>query len=118
MVRKEGLAAPLGVRSGTRNLEIVDGAVIPESADAAEVTVRNLNKRGAMPEPLTLEVRGLVDGKMIRHRVIPADEIMQAFAYHHLVPARYWYLGTLPPPGNPAEPKKRVPIAAPKPATP
>lgn len=122
VMRQDGCAAPLSVSSTTKSLEIISGAQIAGNADSVEVTVKNRNALRAPPEMLGLEVRGAIGSRMVRHKVIPADEYMQAFAYNHLIPARYWYLGTMPPergnrnPGNPAG--KRVPAVNPKPATP
>lgn len=44
--------------------------------------------RGA--EPVTLSIAGTarIGGKPISHFAVPAEDMMQAFAYHHLVPVR------------------------------
>ncbi len=103
--RQDGFSAPLSVRSATAGLEIVQGGLIAGRADSAELLVRNTNRRGEPPKFVKLLVRGSVAGNTVEHRVIPADEYMQAFAYNHLVPARFWYLATVNPPGKkPAPP--------------
>jgi hypothetical protein len=44
----------------------------------------------ASPEPVTLflEGRAEISGQPVVHPVVPADDMMQAFIYRHLVPAR------------------------------
>jgi hypothetical protein len=42
------------------------------------------------PRRLTLEGEAAVAGKKVRHSAVPAEDMMQAFAYRHLVPAQEW----------------------------
>jgi len=70
-----------------------------------------------------LEGVAKVNGVDLRRAAVPADDMEQAFAYHHLVPAGEWlvyvterYKPKPAPPAKPVAPAKPVP-AAPKPAS-
>ncbi len=65
----------------------IDGGVVPEGADSARMTLTVPLRQ--TPEPVELEFigRALVDGKEIARRGVPADDMMQAFGYRHLVPS-------------------------------
>jgi hypothetical protein len=41
-------------------------------------------------EPVCLELQGMakIAGQTVRRKVVPAEDMMQAFAYHHLVPVQ------------------------------
>ncbi len=66
----------------------LSGAVIPAGQDHVTITVRlPVQPRD---EPWHLRMAGVasIDGRRIGHQARPADDQMQAFAYHHLVPAQ------------------------------
>jgi hypothetical protein len=52
-----------------------------------------------------VSARGKVNGKMIRHQVIPCDEYEQAFAWRHFVPAKSFVMRATP--GKQQPPRKR-----------
>jgi hypothetical protein len=66
----------------------LSGARIPAGADKAQITLR------APPQPtenvvaINISGRATIDGKVIRHVVVPCEDMMQAFAYRHLVPSK------------------------------
>ncbi len=67
---------------------VLAGGVIPGGEDHVRLT---LSAARTAPEGLTsLGIRGIATsaGKKIIHDAVPADDLMQAFAYHHLVPAQ------------------------------
>jgi hypothetical protein len=45
-------------------------------------------KAPAGPRALHLEGQAAIDGQTVSHEAVPADDVMQAFLYRHLVPAR------------------------------
>ena len=47
------------------------------------------------------EGRAIVDGKTITHNALPAEDMMQAFAYRHLVPADSLLIDVRTPPEKP-----------------
>jgi hypothetical protein len=40
------------------------------------------------PMPLSIEGTATIDGRVVRRRAVPAEDMMQAFIYHHLVPSQ------------------------------
>ncbi len=72
--------APAGFR--------LNGARIPAGCDKVRMTLTVPAQAPA--EPVALELEGLaqVGGQTINRRAVPADDVMQAFLYRHLVPAR------------------------------
>ncbi|MFV0442996.1 MAG: peptidase [Planctomycetaceae bacterium] len=68
----------------------LDGAIIPEGADQVQCTLRI---PGQPNERLTqLELQGTATVKGIRRTeiAVPAENMMQAFIWYHLVPADEW----------------------------
>lgn len=66
---------------------VLKGGSIPARQDQARVTLSAA--RSMSREPLTLIIEGhaRIGGREIAHKAAAADDQMQAFAYHHLVPA-------------------------------
>jgi len=65
----------------------IDGGWIPAGHDTVRMTVTAPQK--APEEPVNLEMVGhaRISGRLVSHPAIPADDVMQAFLYRHLVPA-------------------------------
>jgi hypothetical protein len=70
----------------------LSGAVIPAGRDRVRMT---LTVRGPVtrPVPLKLEGRAQIGGQAITRPAVPADDLMQAFIYRHLVPAEELLVG-------------------------
>ena len=68
----------------------ISGAWIPAKSDSATVTLTAPPYKLVEPVALTLEGTATVNGQSLRREAIPADDMEQAFAYHHLVPASEW----------------------------
>ena len=66
----------------------LDGALIPEGQDQVRLTLTTAPMLTGEPMRVCLEGRAMIDGKEVVHQAVPADEMMQAFFYKHLVPAR------------------------------
>ena len=66
----------------------LSGARIPAGRDAVRLTLRASKVAPEAPIPLHLEGRADVGGKTICHEAAPAEDMMQAFLYRHLVPAQ------------------------------
>ena len=64
------------------------GAKIPASQDQLRLTLMAPPTPTEVPLHLSLEGRALVGGRSIVRPAIPAEDMMQAFAYRHLVPAQ------------------------------
>jgi hypothetical protein len=67
----------------------LDGARILPGQQRARFTL-SVPAGAAAPVALRLEGRAVVGEREIRREAIPADDMQQAFAYHHLVTARQW----------------------------
>lgn len=63
---------------------------IPTGKDEGTLTLVAPQFARPSPTPLQLEGRATVDGQTITRLAVPADDVTQAFAYHHLVPASEW----------------------------
>jgi hypothetical protein len=68
----------------------LDGAWIPAGQDKVRLTVTVPPSRIEAPRSLYLEGRATIEGREVRRLAVPAEDMMQAFAYRHLVPAQEW----------------------------
>jgi hypothetical protein len=72
----------------------LSGAVIPSGQDKVRLTLTA--PRGQVnPRLIQLEGRAVIPGKKgaggeVRHTAVPAEDMMQAFAYRHLVAEKEW----------------------------
>jgi hypothetical protein len=63
------------------------GAKVPANQDQVRLTLMAPPEPTEEPLRLCLEGRALVEGHAVLHPAVPAEDMMQAFAYRHLVPA-------------------------------
>ena len=75
------------------------GGLIPEKADKVNMTL-SASSRSRTATPLHPQLTGTatVAGNPVSRPVIPAEDLMQAFIYRHLVPARDWVVMVRDPP--------------------
>jgi hypothetical protein len=66
----------------------LSGARILGGQDKAQFTLKAPPEAKAVPVALTIEGEATVAGKKIAHAAVPAEDMMQAFAYRHLVPSQ------------------------------
>ena len=66
----------------------LSGARVAENQDKAQFTLKAPPRAGNEPVNLTLAGSALIAGREIVHATVPAEDMMQAFAYRHLVPAQ------------------------------
>jgi len=66
----------------------LSGAVIPANQDQITFTLTPPLEGVQDPVPISLEGRAMVLGKPVVRQALPADDMMQAFAYRHLVLAQ------------------------------
>lgn len=81
-------AAPAGL--------VLSGGLIPAGAASVRATLTAPADATGEPSPLQVEGEAAIGGETVRHLALPADEVMQAFAWHQLVPAReslVWVFG-------------------------
>lgn len=63
------------------------GAIVPAGQDKVRITLTPGFTPEDKPVAITLEGRAVIAGRAVSHPAVPADDMEQAFAYHHLVPA-------------------------------
>ncbi|KKL58255.1 hypothetical protein LCGC14_2227180, partial [marine sediment metagenome] len=87
-LRKDGFA-------GQIKLDLKDGisglsarGKIPSGQDKARVNIRAAEDATVDYGSIQLEGTAVIDGQTIRREAVPADEMMQAFLWRHLVPAK------------------------------
>jgi hypothetical protein len=66
----------------------LSGARVPANADQVRMTLTVPPNAGRQAVRLSLEGRASIQGSVVSRPAVPAEDMMQAFAYHHLVPAQ------------------------------
>jgi hypothetical protein len=89
VLRKEGFNGEinLSLKNAVNGISL-DGAVIPANQDQFQLTI---SLPGFIPLGITtLQIEGTakIGNKIIHHDLVPAEEMIQAFSYKHLVPAK------------------------------
>jgi hypothetical protein len=67
---------------------VLGGAIIPENQDQIRLTITSPYNPPEKDIHLDIEGRAAVAGRALVRPAVPADDMMQAFAYRHLVPAQ------------------------------
>ena len=88
-IRKDGFTGEikLALDDSSAGLSL-NGGVIPEGADKIRLTVTASEKAAAATLSPTLRGTALVSGKTVSRTAVPAENLMQAFIYLHLVPCK------------------------------
>ena len=66
----------------------LNGAKVPANQDQVRLTLQAPAAPTEKPLALSLEGRAMIQGHTVVHRAVPSEDMMQAFAYRHLVPAQ------------------------------
>ncbi len=66
----------------------LQGACIPPGQETVHVTIKAPLQPIGAPLPVRVEGKAQIGEKIVTHQAQPAEEMMQAFAYRHLVPAQ------------------------------
>lgn len=87
--RRDGFAGPIEVSriQAAEGFKLA-GAVIPAGQRSARATVGAPERGLDGPVVLELEARAEVKGATVVHKVTPAEDMMQAFLWRHLVPSQ------------------------------
>jgi hypothetical protein len=64
------------------------GGTIPAGQNKVQVTLTAPPAERAEPVSLSLQGSAMIQGQMRMRKAVPAEDMMQAFAYRHLVPAQ------------------------------
>ena len=100
-LRKDGFDGEIALSfQGDPAGVLMDGGLVPAGQDRIRATLALARWLGAEPVNLCLEGRATIAGEEVVRRAVPAEDMMQAFAYRHLVPAEELTL-VLPGVGNP-----------------
>jgi hypothetical protein len=87
-LRRDGFAGDIALQlKDAPSGFFLSGGVIPGSADSVRLTL-TMPPRPEGPRSLALEGRATIAGRDVRHAAVPAEDMMQAFYYHHLVPVK------------------------------
>jgi len=89
VIRKDGFAGEVAI-------SLVDapagyalaGGRVPAGRDSIRMTVTAPRQPLGKPVSLRLQGTAAIDGRMVTHEAVPAEDMMQAFAYRHLVPSQ------------------------------
>jgi hypothetical protein len=88
-VRKDGFNGDvrIAIKEATAGFSL-DGAIIPAGRDHVHMTM-TVPPRG-LRQPVWLQMEGtaIIGGQAVTRPVVPADDMMQAFANRHIVPTR------------------------------
>jgi hypothetical protein len=88
-LRKEEYTGPIDITLADASSGFtLQNARIPSGKDETTITLKAPRRRIAKPLNLYLEGRATINGRAITRPVVPADDVMQAFLYRHLVPAK------------------------------
>lgn len=88
-LRKGGFAGEieLGLRDSSRGFGL-SGARIPAGQDKIRLTLTTPATPREEAYPVNFIGRATINGKQVVREAVPAEDMMQAFAYRHLVPAK------------------------------
>jgi len=75
---------------------VLDGDLIPAECDRVPVTLTAPRDFGLDPQPVVIVGTSIIGGKSVRRPAVPAEDMMQAFLWRHLVPAEQLILKRLP----------------------
>ena len=85
-LRKDGFNGAINLKLNNQIEGLrLDGARIPSGQDKIELTVTLPTTPFHAPKPLDIEGWAVINGKSTSRPAIPAEDMMQAFIYHHLV---------------------------------
>ena len=87
-LRKDGFAGEIQVALKNAPAGFaLDGGTIPEGRDSVRMTLTAPRDRTDRPVALQMEGRARINGQAVSRPAVPAEDMMQAFDYRHLVPA-------------------------------
>jgi hypothetical protein len=114
-LRRDGFDGPvdLALRHAPPGFELHGGRV-PAGSDHVRVTLTAGWQAPERPVVLELEGRAVIGGERVVRPAVPAEDMMQAFAYRHLVPFEVLVVAVRSrPPGLPAAVFRRTPVRIP-----
>lgn len=95
-VRRDGFEGSISLR--LQNIPwgfSLSGAELPAGEDHVRLTLTAPAFGRDQPIPLGLVGTAAIGGRTVRREAVPAEDMMQAFAYRHLVPAAQAYVSVI-----------------------
>jgi hypothetical protein len=92
----------------------LSGARVPAGQDKVRFTITAPSSSSDTPVTLHLEGRAAIQGREVSRPVVPAEDMMQAFAYRHLVPAKELQVATAGLPAIMGRFASKAPTISPK----
>jgi len=90
-LRKDGFSGDIALRLKDAPPGFtLSGGWVPSGQDKMRLTLTAAPAPREEPYKLSLEGRAKIGGREIRRTAQPAEDMTQAFIYHHLVPAEDW----------------------------
>ncbi len=88
-LRKDGFSGDIALAlPGVPRTFVLSGGIMPGGPDHVRATLTLPPVARNEPLSLHLEGRATIQGRELVRQAVPADDMMQAFAYRHLVPAQ------------------------------
>jgi hypothetical protein len=88
-LRRDGFSNEIAVAlSGAPEGFTLGGGTVPANLDKVRITLTAPPMPTNDPVCLSLKGRAIIQGREVVHPAVPAEDMMQAFAYRHLVPAK------------------------------
>ena len=95
-IRRDGFAGDIAIAlKDAPGGFTLSGAVIPAGATSVRMTLTVAPNAAKEESTIAVEGRAIIQGRAITRRALPADDMMQAFAYRHLVPADNLHVSVL-----------------------
>jgi hypothetical protein len=89
-LRKDGFKQDINLSLKYTPLDFtLGGAKIPANQDEVRLTLQVPSTPRKKPVQIHVEGRATINGNPVSRVATPAEDMMQAFAYHHLVPANH-----------------------------
>jgi hypothetical protein len=88
VLRKDGFNGPIDIKLHSNHSGFkINGGEIPPGCDKTYITLETPQK--ALPKTISLRLQGIarINGRIVRRPAVPAEDMMQAFLYRHLVPS-------------------------------
>jgi hypothetical protein len=73
----------------------LSGGRVPGNQDQVRLTLTVATNRPLEPVRLQMEGRAVIAGREVRRTALAVEDMMQAFAYHHLAPAEDWVVAVM-----------------------
>jgi hypothetical protein len=90
-IRRDGFSGEIALSLKDAPADfMLSGAAVPSGQDKVRITLTAPRTSSRAPVPMRLVGRASIDGHEVAHTAVPADDMEQAFAYHHLVAEDAW----------------------------